>query len=124
MKANAIAITSRCLCCTVFVGLGMLLALTNPRRSTYDQYAAQQATNFLISDICGSSNNLSVSLNPFIGESCQSYAAQGQKDIRDFLQHNTQHHNFGLFSLFTTELPIQTVRVVGVFNRFYVVSFQ
>lgn len=99
-----------------------MLAFTNPSPMTYHRYAAKTVSQFVMRDLCQEPEQRSEILKSFALESCQSMAAQGETVILSFIQNNTDTQNFILFSLHTTELPTRSLRVLGIFNRFFIVS--
>lgn len=104
------------------LGIGTMLALTNPGPTAYHRYAAKTVSLFVMRDICQERVHQSEMLKSFALEGCQSIAAQGETAILSFIQNNTDHQNFILFSLYTTELPVRSLRILGIFNRFFIVS--
>jgi Domain of unknown function (DUF4359) len=103
-------------------GLGIFLALTNPSPATYHRYAAKTISLFVMRDLCESPSQHPKILESYATEGCQAIASQGEGVVLSFIENNTDYQNFILFSLYTTELPMRSLRVLGIFNRFFIVS--
>jgi hypothetical protein len=122
MSTVSIGRASRWIGGIAVVGIGTVLALTNPSSTVYHRYAAKTVSLFVMRDLCQERVHQSEMLKSFTLESCQAIADQGETAILSFIQNNTDHQNFILFSLYTTELPMRSLRVLGIFNRFFIVS--
>jgi hypothetical protein len=122
MSTVSIGRASRWIGGIAMLGVGTVLALTNPSSTVYHHYAAKTVSLFVMRDLCQERMPQSEMLKSFTLESCQGIADQGETAILSFIQNNTDHQNFILFSLYTTELPMRSLRVLGIFNRFFIVS--
>jgi hypothetical protein len=100
-----------------------VLMLTNPSQSAYSEFATQQTINFLLQDICQANQQHSKMSKKLWGDSCKTLSVDGASDIRQFVLHNTQRQNLWLCSLYTTELPLYSLKVLGISNQFVVLSF-
>jgi hypothetical protein len=103
-------------------GIGVVLALTNPSPITYHRYAAKTVSLFVMRDLCEGRSQPPKILEAYTTEGCQAIASQGENAILSFIENNTDYQNFILFSLYTTELPVRSLRVLGIFNKFFIVS--
>jgi hypothetical protein len=103
-------------------GVGVVLALTNPSPITYHRYAAKTLSLFVMRDLCEGRSQTPKILESYTTEGCQAIASQGESAILSFIENNTDYQNFILFSLYTTELPVRSLRVLGIFNKFFIVS--
>ena len=106
----------------VVCGLSIALAATNPRQEYYTEFATQTVSKFLIRDLCRANDKTPKLFDTMIKDGCQAFMQQGKTEIRAFIAHNTERQNFILFSLYTTEFPIRPLRVLGIFNQFFLIS--
>jgi Domain of unknown function (DUF4359) len=106
----------------VACGLSIALAANNPRQEYYTEFATQTVSKFLIRDLCRANDKTPKLFNTMIKDGCQAFMQQGKTEIRAFIAHNTERQNFILFSLYTTEFPIRPLRVLGIFNQFFLIS--
>ena len=103
----------------LFLGAGAL-GWTNPSQADYESYLSAQATDFLRREICDSSNKLPAFLHHMAQEHCGMLAAaRDAQEIRQFVAANSYRHNFYLFSLYTTDLPLRQIRAIGVARNFF-----
>jgi hypothetical protein len=107
----------------VLTGVSVVLMLTNPSQSAYSEFATQQTVNLLLQDICQANQPHSETSQKLWGNSCKTLAVDGASDIKQFVLHNTQRQNLWLCSLYTTELPLYSLKVLGIANQFVVLSF-
>jgi hypothetical protein len=107
--------------CGLVFGLSVALAVNNPRREEYTEFATQTVSKFLIRDLCRANDHTPKLFDTMIKDGCQAFMQQGKTEIRAFVAHNTEHQNFILFSLYTTEFPIRPLRVLGIFNQFFLI---
>jgi hypothetical protein len=106
---------------TVVVGAGAVLALTNPKQEAYTTFATQTVSRFLVKDLCRANDRSPKLLDSLFKDGCQVFMRRGEAEIRTFVTHNTERQDFILFSLYTTEFPIRPLRVLGIFNQFFVI---
>jgi hypothetical protein len=103
-------------------GLSVVLAANNPKQEYYTDFATQTVSKFLIRDLCRANDHTPKLFDTMIKDGCQAFMQQGKTEIRAFIAHNTERQNFILFSLYTTEFPIRPLRVLGIFNHFFLIS--
>jgi Domain of unknown function (DUF4359) len=102
----------------LFVGVGALV-WTNPEQSDYESYLTAQATGFLRREICDSSKELPAFLHQMAEQHCGVLAASDAEAIRQFVAANSYRHNFYIFSLYTTDLPLRQIKAIGMVKNFY-----
>jgi hypothetical protein len=107
--------------CAVLVGVGVLLAATNPSQDRYTEFSTQTVSRFLIKDLCRANAQSPKLLDDWIKDGCYAFRNRGETEIKSFIQHNTERQDFILFSLYTTEFPIRPLRVLGMFNQFFLI---
>jgi hypothetical protein len=113
--------------------LGGLAWVTNPGPEAQAGFAQGLASRYLQEDLCN--QDLPIVGRRFAAD-CQRLAgsAEVQAELKTLLAENTDRHNFGLFSLYDTDLSLQSlvpglpkalippyqVRVIGLFGQFVV----
>lgn len=102
----------------------MLLAtgmgLTNPARDKYLTYASGTLQKELESTVCKDSRvpkALSGVTDTLIG-SCKNLLTSQRGTIESLLDNTTQRHNFGVASIYTTEVGGKSYQTVGAFGNF------
>ncbi|MBF2001955.1 MAG: DUF4359 domain-containing protein [Synechococcales cyanobacterium C42_A2020_086] len=114
------------------VGLGGAMAATNPDPAAYNAFAAQRLAQYLQDEEC-------VKLDANIRGVCDVLdQPQGQDLIKRLVDTNTQRQNYGVLSIYKTNLSTASllpdflsgllsvpsvsyqVETVGVFNQFYI----
>jgi Domain of unknown function (DUF4359) len=107
----------------VAIGLMILAAgmgFTNPARDKYLTYASGTLEKELESTICKDSRipkSLSGITDTLIG-SCKNLLTSQRDTIERLLDNTTQRQNFGVASIYTTELGGKSYQSVGVFGNF------
>lgn len=118
-KKNAIAAVTG----TVLVGLGVLMAATNPGPESYHDYASQRLMEYLQENGC---DRL-----PIPKASCVAAIGSVQSDIEDIIRRRTQRQNFIFWSIYKTDLslplpiiPAYQFETVGAFGSFYTYEYR
>lgn len=101
-----------------FVGVGALLALTNPKQSDYEKYATLQLKEYLTDNICEEAG--------FLQDQCRSLLETTRSQVEEIVARTTERKNFGVFSIYQTELstslpfaPSYEIETLGIFNTFH-----
>lgn len=114
-------------------GLGILAAVliaTNPGQNRYNMFAADALQNEVRSAFCQAEelDSWLGDLGKALGDICETAVEQGrligQEDLEEFIEDNTQRQNFGILSLYTTEIPAVRVKTLGILNRFFPIQQQ
>lgn len=100
---------------------GLTLIVTNPRQEIYTDFATGTVSKFLVRDLCNANPQAPKGFETLVKDGCQAFMQQGSTEIRGFIQHNTERQDFLLFSLYTTDFPIRPLRVLGIFNQFFLI---
>lgn len=114
----------------VFVGLGVAMAVTNPNQETYHRHAARQIAQYLQEKEC-------VKIDDSYRELCNLLEReQGQTLLKRIVAENTERQNYGVLSIYKTNLSTRDVlpsflsgflslpslsyrfETIGVFNKF------
>ncbi|MGF1601571.1 MAG: DUF4359 domain-containing protein [Thermosynechococcaceae cyanobacterium] len=123
MAAITAAKSLRYIGATVMGAASIILVLTNPSEIAYREFATQQTLNLLLRDLCQTNQPSSKTLEKLWGNSCETLSVKGAAEVEQFVTHNTQRQNLILCSLYITELPLYSLKVIGVSNHFIVISF-
>ncbi len=117
------------------VGLGAMLAVTNPKPVAYDAYASGIFAQYLKTQGC---DQVKVSLGEKFGEilqeECLRFIDNHQSGLQGLVSQQTSHQNFLIFSHYTTDLsfdkflpmplakqlPAYELKTIGVLNRFFI----
>jgi hypothetical protein len=108
-------------------GLGTWMALTNPGRDKYEEYAVAQLTSYLKDEVCTQAPNTS---GNFLQRQCTLLVDSGRPQIEHIISEKTQRLNFIVFSVYRTNLeigpflPAYHFETVGVLQKFYVYQAQ
>lgn len=108
-----------------------MMALSNPDRDAYLAYATVQYAPELTAGRCpgiqvtvptGDANTPTFTI-PGVGEltaaACKQLVAFNPKVLQEFAESTTLRQNWLLFSLYTTEIPNQPIKTIGIFNNFW-----
>ncbi|MDY6940491.1 MAG: DUF4359 domain-containing protein [Cyanobacteriota bacterium] len=100
------------------VGVGAALALTNPNQSDYEKYAAKQLNLHFNDSVCQEAS--------FLQDQCTSLLKTGNAGVQKLVAETTQRKNFGVFSIYETEIstslplvPSYRMQTFGVFKTFH-----
>ncbi len=122
---------------TLFVSMIGVLFCTNPSVDTYQAFVTAEAKDYLVDDACPRPL-------PFIGNSlrdeCTDFLRSERSTpvIQGMIARSSDRHNFGVFSLYSTELDMETlmpalprgllpsyrIDAIGLGNQFMVYSAQ
>jgi Domain of unknown function (DUF4359) len=111
------------------VGLGVAMVVTNPNQASYEEYATRQLAAYLRENTCADAGEL-------LKDGCNQLLSENQSEIKELISANTQRQNFGVVSLYKTDLsvgellpsflknlvPSYHFETVGVFGNFRVVE--
>jgi Domain of unknown function (DUF4359) len=113
----------------VLVGLGVAMGVTNPSQASYEEYATQQLSAYLKENTCADAGELLKGV-------CNQLLNENQSEIQQLISANTERQNFGVVSIYKTDLsvgellpsflrsgvPSYHFETVGVLNGFHVVK--
>jgi Domain of unknown function (DUF4359) len=103
-------------------GLGGVMALTNPDRAAYENYAVDRLGD-LAKDEC---DRAPAGLGVLIQEPCRAAIEAYKPQLRPILAATTSRQNWGLFSIYRSNISIPVVNLnvkiesIGIFDRFFV----
>jgi len=104
-------------------GLGVVMALTNPSREVYEQYAVETLTTYLKNDACRKAPSV---FGNVLQRQCKTLVDTGRPQIEQIITRSTQRYNFVFFSIYRTDLevgpflPAYQFDTLGVFQNFYI----
>ncbi|MEN9202357.1 MAG: DUF4359 domain-containing protein [Thermostichus sp. DG_1_6_bins_120] len=94
----------------VLAGGAAVLVLTNPTLEEYGAYAGEELTAYAMQEYCA---QIPAFLNSLSGE-CQALVQKLQPELEALFIRQTRRQNFGLFSLYTTDLSLLNLSPLGV----------
>jgi|GEM_PF-561222 len=109
----------------VLVGVGGLLAATNPGQAAYNEFATQAAIAYLKVEACAKAPTAFG-----LQKLCQSELESNQAKIKQIITDSTQRQNFVFFSRYTTnlsispDLPSYHVESIGALGQFVIYKTQ
>lgn len=92
----------------LLIAVAGVLFCTNPPGQRYESFAVSEAKDYLVADACPRKL-------PFLGDSLRDECItliQSEAStplLRSMIRQGTQRQNFGLFSLYRTQLDIETL---------------
>ena len=117
MKQQQIVLLSMLAIC----GVGGLMALTNPERGAYEEYAVEQLGN-QAREKCDSAPS---GLGVLFQGTCRVAIDNFKPQLRTLVSASSNRQNLVLFSIYRSDLSIPIVNVsikvesIGIFNRFF-----
>jgi hypothetical protein len=105
------------------VGLGVSMALTNPGKDSYEQYAVETLTTYLKDEACMQVPSV---FGNALRSQCKSLVDTGRPQIEQIIAQSTQQQNFIFFSIYRTDLeigsfiPAYHFETLAVFQNFYI----
>jgi Domain of unknown function (DUF4359) len=105
--------------------LGVAMVKTNPREAAYQQYAVDELTSYLKSNVCKKTPTI---LEKVINVNCEKLVETANPEIRDIIAATTERHDFVIFSIYRTDLKINDwipgyrFETIGAFDNFYTYS--
>ncbi len=103
MKLQAILIGA-----AVVVGV---MAVTNPSKERYIDYATEQFSETGKTSICGGDMPIAAQ------QSCKFLISQGKGVVKGLVENSTKQRNFVLFSLYETEMPHKKYTAIAAFGN-------
>ncbi|HEY9618036.1 MAG TPA: DUF4359 domain-containing protein [Microcoleaceae cyanobacterium] len=109
------------------VVLALVMAVTNPDQKTYVKYVFDQRLPELQKQACSESHLHEHNQPPEIRElakvMCQGgfllTQTIGRGLLENFIDATTKRQNFGLFSVYTTETSVGSLKTIAVCNQFF-----
>lgn len=107
------------------VGLGGVMALTNPGQDDYEEYAVETLTTYLKEEACPQAPTVA-GIGDLLQRQCKTLVDTGRPQIQQIISQKTQQQNFIFFTIYRTDLSIGPIlpayhfESVGVFQKFYI----
>lgn len=102
--------------------LGVAMATSNPDQLAYEEYAVQQLSGYLKSDVCTKAPKF---LEGLLQRNCAVLVDSGRPQIRKLVSQSTERQNFLFFSIYSTDLSVNPLvpsyhfETVAAFQNFY-----
>ncbi|MDB9527649.1 DUF4359 domain-containing protein [Oscillatoria sp. CS-180] len=106
------------------VAVILIMAATNPGKPAYVNYASERLHKELKQDCSELKDDIELGsiLKLPTGDLCKSFVgsvdAVGRGAVKLVINTATDRKNFGVFSLYTTELPGRTFKTIGIGRNF------
>ncbi len=100
------------------VALGAIAATTNPSRDAYEDYATQRLSEYVQEKGCEKAPSI-------LKSRCVSLISSSQPQIEKLIAQSTERQNFGILSVYKTDLAIHSMlpsfhfETVGAFGSFH-----
>jgi len=94
-----------------------VMAVTNPSKERYIEYATEQFSETGKTSICAG-DNIPIAAQ----QSCKFVISQGKGVIRGIVNNSTKQQNFILFSLYETDMPNKKITTIAAFGNFYMIK--
>ena len=111
----------------VLVALGVAMTGTNPSRAEYEEYATGRLSEYLKEQGCGKTPNF---LDNIIKFDCAKVIDSASPQIKQIIKASTQKHDYVLFSVYRTNLQINSLlpsyqfETVGALDNFFTYKAQ
>lgn len=120
-------------CLLVSGSLAALLVATNPGPQAFERFAVASASTYLKQEVCSQPLPF---LGPAMQQQCHRFIDHNQPLIAQILRENTRRQNYGLFSIYATDLnperifpvlpanllPRYEVKTMGVLRDFHILE--
>lgn len=121
MKKSTIALS---VLGVTILGLGGIMAATNPSDETYEEYATAKLTQYLDENVCADAG--------FLKEQCTNLLVAGQEQLKQEITKRTEKQNWFILTIYKTELsasfipfvPSYHVETLGAFNSLHIYKVQ
>jgi hypothetical protein len=94
-----------------------VMAVTNPSKDRYIEYATEQFSETGKTSICAG-DNIPIAAQ----QSCKFVISQGKGVIKSLVENSTKQQNYLLFSLYETDIPNKKVTTIAAFGNFYMLK--
>ncbi|MEC4986262.1 MAG: DUF4359 domain-containing protein [Oscillatoria sp. PMC 1068.18] len=112
-------------------GLGVSMALTNPSRDAYEEYAAKQLSAYLKQEVCTQAPQqlqgiLPADLGNSLESECKTLVDTARPQMKAIVGRSTQRQNFLVFSVYRTNLsvglliPSYEFETLAIFDQFII----
>ena len=105
------------------IALGVAMVGTNPSRAEYEEYATQRLSGYLKEQGCSKTPSL---LDNLIKFNCAKFIDSASPQIKQIIKASTQKQDYLLFSVYRTELQINSLipsykfETVGAWDNFFI----
>ena len=112
-----------CITGAALISLGTAMAITNLGPKDYEEFAAEQLSDYLEENFCDRTES---SIANILQQPCKDVVKSVQPQLQTIISQGTQRQNYLLFSIYKTELsiasflPAYEFETVGAFQNFYI----
>ena len=105
------------------IGLGAAMAMNNPGRTAYDEFATQELSAYVQENFCTKGES---TFGDILQAPCKKFVESLEPQLQTIIAENTERMNLGLFSIYKTELyladfvPSYEFGTVGVLGNLYI----
>jgi hypothetical protein len=106
----------------ILIGLGGLMAITNPGKQDYQQYASETINSRLKQQVCDENSQ---QMGSWLQSHCHTLVDTASPHLAQVIDRQTKRQNFLLFSIYQTDfsgpepLPNYHFATVGLFDNFF-----
>ncbi|MBC6478256.1 MAG: DUF4359 domain-containing protein [Hormoscilla sp. GM7CHS1pb] len=99
------------------------MAMNNPGRTAYEEFATQELSAYVQENVCTQGE---ASFRDILQAPCKKLVKSLQLQLQTIIAENTERNNWGLFSIYKTELyladflPSYEFGTVGVLGNLYI----
>ena len=111
-----------CTGAAVLVALGVAMASTKPSKAEYEEYATQRLSEYLKEEGCSKTPDI---LGNFLKLNCAEIVKSASPQIKQIINASTQKHDYLIFSVYHTDLKINSLipsykfETVGALDNFF-----
>ncbi|ELS33719.1 MULTISPECIES: DUF4359 domain-containing protein [Pseudanabaena] len=98
----------------VGIAIAGIMATTNPSKERYVEYATEQFSETGKNSLCAGDN-----IPIAVQQSCKFVISQGKVALKPVIGNATKQQNFGLFSLYETDMPNKKITTLAAFGNFF-----
>jgi hypothetical protein len=109
-----------------FFLVASVMALSNPNKNEYIDYASGKFVREIPKSVCESDrtkqelkDDFSQSLIDLCNSGLKWALIANQESIRATIDRNTQRHNYLLFSIYTTKIPDYSFKTISAIGNFF-----
>ena len=105
------------------MGLGAVMAMNNPGRTAYEEFATQELSAYVQENVCTQGES---TFGDILQAPCKKVVKSLEPQLHTIIAENTERNNLGLFSIYKTELyladflPSYEFGTVGVLGDLYI----
>lgn len=101
------------------------MVATNPKSSSYEDFASQQLVEYLQENVCDKANQ---NFGNILQQSCDNFLQDARPQLENLIAQRTERQDYILFSIYRTNLsvaaflPAYEFETLGVFSHFHILK--